>query len=74
MLNFNMFYLLYFLLFSDIIIARSQEPKDIAQLADEIGLYPGEISQYGSKKAKIHLSVLDRYRNQKRGKYVVVVG
>lgn len=43
-------------------------------MAEEIGVYPGEISPYGSKKAKISLSVLDRLRDQKNGKYVVVVG
>ncbi|KAF5270869.1 hypothetical protein FQA39_LY08314 [Lamprigera yunnana] len=59
---------------SDIEIARSQEPKHIMQLGEEIGLYPNEISQYGSKKAKIALSVLDRLKLQKNGKYVVVAG
>ncbi|KAL3285658.1 hypothetical protein HHI36_000190 [Cryptolaemus montrouzieri] len=59
---------------SDIDIARSQEPKNILQLADEIGLYPNEVSPYGSKKAKIGLSVLDRLGSKKNGKYVVVVG
>lgn len=59
---------------SDIEISRSQEPKNIASLAEEIGLNPGEFSQYGSKKAKIRLSVLDRFKDQKGGKYVVVAG
>ncbi|GLV43503.1 pugilist [Carabus blaptoides fortunei] len=59
---------------SDIVIARSQEPKDINQLAYEIGLFSGEFSSYGSKKAKISLSVLNRLQNQRPGKYVVVVG
>ncbi|KAF5274072.1 hypothetical protein FQR65_LT04470 [Abscondita terminalis] len=59
---------------SDIEIAHSQEPKDITQLAEEIGLYPGEVSQYGSKKAKVSLSVLERLQSQKNGKYVVVAG
>ncbi|KAK4884100.1 hypothetical protein RN001_000371 [Aquatica leii] len=59
---------------SDIEIAHSQEPKNIVQLSEEIGLYPGEISQYGSKKAKIALSVLHRLQLQKNGKYVVVAG
>ncbi|KAI4468913.1 c-1-tetrahydrofolate synthase cytoplasmic-related [Holotrichia oblita] len=60
---------------SDIAIAHSQEPKDIAQLAEEIGLYPGETSLYGNKKAKVIVSsVLKRLGHQKDGKYVVVVG
>ncbi|XP_060536522.1 C-1-tetrahydrofolate synthase, cytoplasmic isoform X2 [Cylas formicarius] len=59
---------------SDIEIARAQEPKNIVDLAHEIGLFPTEISQYGSKKAKVSLSVLDRLKNHSNGKYVVVTG
>lgn len=59
---------------SDIEISRAQEPKNIIQLAEEIGLYPKEVSPYGSKKAKISLSVLSRLNHQKDGKYVVVAG
>ncbi|XP_020278511.1 C-1-tetrahydrofolate synthase, cytoplasmic isoform X2 [Pseudomyrmex gracilis] len=59
---------------SDIVISRSQEPKPIATLADEIGLMPNEFSPYGSKKAKIGLSVLQRLKNQQNGKLVVVAG
>ncbi|KAJ2944743.1 hypothetical protein O0L34_g1631 [Tuta absoluta] len=59
---------------SDIVIARSQKPKDIAELANEIGLFPNEVAQYGRTKAKISLSVLDRLKDQKSGKYIVVAG
>ncbi|XP_049877720.1 C-1-tetrahydrofolate synthase, cytoplasmic isoform X1 [Pectinophora gossypiella] len=59
---------------SDIVIARSQKPKDISELATEIGLYPNEVAQYGRTKAKIALSVLDRLRGQRGGKYIVVAG
>ncbi|XP_056634868.1 C-1-tetrahydrofolate synthase, cytoplasmic [Diorhabda sublineata] len=59
---------------SDIEISRAQTPKDITVLAEEIGIYQSEISQYGSKKAKISLTVLDRLKDQKNGKYVVVAG
>ena len=59
---------------SDIAISRSQDPKPITSLADEIGLLPNEISPYGSKKAKISLSVLKRLSNQQNGKLVVVAG
>lgn len=59
---------------SDITIARSQTPKNILQLADEIGLLPNEVSAYGDKKAKVSLSVIDRLKDQKDGKYVVCVG
>ncbi|OWR49547.1 methylenetetrahydrofolate dehydrogenase [Danaus plexippus plexippus] len=59
---------------SDIVIARSQKPKYISKLAEEIGLFPSEVSQYGNTKAKISLSVLDRLRDQRGGKYIVVAG
>lgn len=59
---------------SDIEISRSQVPKLITDLASEIGLMPEEISPYGSKKAKIGLSVLERLKDRPRGKYVVVAG
>lgn len=59
---------------SDIEISRSQEPKHIAELAYEIGLLEPEVSPYGSRKAKISLSVLQRLRNQPNGKYVVIAG
>ncbi|XP_077286384.1 pug C-1-tetrahydrofolate synthase, cytoplasmic isoform X2 [Arctopsyche grandis] len=59
---------------SDIDISRSQEPKDISQLGQEIGILPNEISLYGNKKAKISLNIIDRLNNQKDGKYIVVAG
>lgn len=59
---------------SDIIIARSQNPKDIADLAAEVGLYPNEISQYGKTKAKVSLSVLNRLKDAPSAKYIVVAG
>ncbi|KAG8322408.1 hypothetical protein J6590_022860 [Homalodisca vitripennis] len=59
---------------SDIEIAKAQEPKDIQQLGRELGLAPGEILPYGSKKAKVTLSVLDRLKNRTNGKYIVVAG
>lgn len=59
---------------SDIAIARSQEPKDIAKLAEEIGLESNEVHLYGLKKAKISLKALDRLQCKPDGKYVVVTG
>ncbi|KAJ3637758.1 hypothetical protein MTP99_001190 [Tenebrio molitor] len=58
----------------DIDIARSQQPKNILQLAEEIGIKSDEISPYGTTKAKVSLSILDRLQNEKNGKYVVIVG
>ncbi|XP_068219653.1 C-1-tetrahydrofolate synthase, cytoplasmic isoform X1 [Palaemon carinicauda] len=59
---------------SDIEIARAQTPKDVAEVADEIGLLGSEVDLYGKKKAKVSLSVMDRLSSQKDGKYVVVAG
>ncbi|XP_015111336.1 C-1-tetrahydrofolate synthase, cytoplasmic isoform X2 [Diachasma alloeum] len=59
---------------SDIEISRGQEPKQIVSLAEEIGIFPNELSPYGSKKAKVSLRVLKRLQNQRNGKFVVVAG
>ena len=60
--------------FSDIEIASSQTPKDIMELAREIGLRSEEVDLYGKKKAKVSLRVLDRLRDRPNGKYIVVTG
>ncbi|RDD42153.1 C-1-tetrahydrofolate synthase, cytoplasmic [Trichoplax sp. H2] len=59
---------------SDIEIALAQKPKDVADLAREVGILPHELELYGRKKAKICLEVLDRLKNSDNGKYVVVTG
>lgn len=61
-------------MFSDIEIARSQEPKNIMDLAKEIGIEESEVILYGNKKAKISVSILDRLKNINNGKYIVVTG
>jgi len=59
---------------SDIAISRAQEPKNILDLAQEIGLHPSEVIPYGNRKAKIALSVLKRLEHIKDGNYVIVAG
>ncbi|XP_013115695.1 C-1-tetrahydrofolate synthase, cytoplasmic isoform X1 [Stomoxys calcitrans] len=59
---------------SDIVIARSQTPKDISMLAQEIGLLGNEVSLYGNKKAKISLNAINRLKARGDGAYVVVAG
>jgi len=59
---------------SDIEVARAQIPKDVNDLASEIGLLPSEVDLYGKKKAKVSLSTLSRLGSRKDGKYVVVAG
>lgn len=57
---------------SDIDIAQAATPKPITQIAAAAGIEPGELELYGSSKAKIRLSILDRLKDQPNGKYVVV--
>ncbi|KAF8759700.1 FTHFS protein [Rhizoctonia solani] len=59
---------------SDIEIAMAQTPKDVAVLANEIGIRATELESYGRYKAKVELSILDRLAHRKNGKYVVVSG
>lgn len=58
----------------DIEIAKSHSPKDISKLAKEMRLLESEFECYGTKKAKINLSVLKRCENRINGNYVVVAG
>lgn len=57
---------------SDIEIAQESDIKPIAQVAEELGLLPGEYELYGSYKAKVNLSVLERLKDAPNGKYVDV--
>ncbi len=59
---------------SDIEVARSQIPKDVATLASEIGILSSELDVYGKKKAKVSLDLLNRLEHRKNGKYIVVTG
>ncbi|KAI9273875.1 formate--tetrahydrofolate ligase-domain-containing protein [Helicostylum pulchrum] len=58
----------------DIEIARSQTPKNIANLCNELGLITSEVEAYGTAKAKLSLDVLKRLEHRKDGHYVVVTG
>jgi len=59
---------------SDIEIAQSVEPLPIKQLAERQGILDDELDLYGKHKAKVQLGILDRLKDQKNGKYVVVTG
>ncbi|MCH8107058.1 MAG: formate--tetrahydrofolate ligase [Chloroflexi bacterium] len=48
--------------------------KPITQVAEEAGLLPDEIEQYGKYKAKISLDTLDRLESKPTGKLIVVTG
>src|SRR5580700_81949 len=57
---------------SDIDIAQAATPIPIDRIAAEAGILPDELELYGKTKAKVHLSIRDRLKNVKNGKYIVV--
>lgn len=57
---------------SDIEIAQAATPLPISQIAEEVGLLPEELVPYGSDKAKVKLSVRDRLKDRRNGKYIDV--
>lgn len=59
---------------SDIAISRSQHPKQITQVATEVGIAPHELEPYGAYKAKVDLSLLKRLEHRKNGKYILIAG
>jgi formyltetrahydrofolate synthetase len=59
---------------SDIEVSQSITTVPINQIADSVGLLPGEYDLYGSNKAKISLKVRDRLKDSNDGNYVVVTG
>ncbi len=56
----------------DLEIAKKATLLPIAQIADNLGIAADECIPYGSDKAKISLSILDRVSNKKPGKLVLV--
>src|SRR2546421_10752075 len=48
------------------------EMRPIADIAAELGLTENELVPYGRYKAKIALSVLERLKTRKLGKYILV--
>ena len=60
---------------SDIEISRSQQPKPIGTVAQELGVLPGELEPFGDYKAKVSLKAYDRLKNRREdGYYVLVAG
>lgn len=57
---------------SDIDIAQEAKLKPILQVAEELGIRPGELELYGPYKAKVKLEVLERLKNRPNGKYIDV--
>ena len=59
---------------SDIAISRSQHPKQITQIAKEVGISQHELEPYGAYKAKVDLTLLSRLSHRRDGKYILVSG
>lgn len=59
---------------SDIEVSQSITPAPIGEIAESVGVLPGEYDLYGSNKCKISLKVRDRLQGQADGNYVVVTG
>ncbi|KAI1635096.1 formate-tetrahydrofolate ligase [Biscogniauxia mediterranea] len=59
---------------SDIEVSRSQPPKLITRVAEEVGIAHHELEPYGAYKAKVDLSLLKRLEHRRNGRYVVVTG
>ena len=57
---------------TDIEIARSTELKPINEIAKSLNLKEEEIEQYGKYKAKINQKAIDRLKDKKEGKLVLV--
>jgi formate--tetrahydrofolate ligase len=56
----------------DLQIAQSVEMDKIINIASKLGLSEDEIELYGNYKAKIQLSVMDKLKNKKDGKVILV--
>lgn len=52
----------------------AQTPKPVVNLATEVGIRPDELESYGRYKAKVELSILERLKHRKDGKYIVISG
>ena len=57
---------------TDIEIAQNAKMKDINEIAQSLGISSDEIDPYGHYKAKISDSVMDRLKDKKDGKLVLV--
>ncbi len=57
---------------SDIEIARSVKLKNITEIAKQINIDEDNLEQYGKYKAKISLNVLNKLKDKKDGKLILV--
>jgi formyltetrahydrofolate synthetase len=57
---------------SDLEIAQAVELKPIIDIAESLGLGPDDLDLYGKYKAKVHLDVLEKFKDCPQGKYIDV--
>ncbi len=57
---------------SDIEIAQEAKMRPILEYAKELGLNEDDLDLYGKYKAKVHLDVLERFKDRPQGKYIDV--
>jgi methylenetetrahydrofolate dehydrogenase (NADP+)/methenyltetrahydrofolate cyclohydrolase/formyltetrahydrofolate synthetase/formate--tetrahydrofolate ligase len=57
---------------SDLDIAQAADVRPILEVAAKLGLTQDDLDLYGKYKAKVHLSVLEKFQNRPLGKYIDV--
>ncbi len=57
---------------SDLEIAQAAAPIPIDKIAAQAGILPDELEPYGRSKAKVHLSIVNRLKDEPNGNYIVV--
>ena len=57
---------------SDLEIAQAARLRPIRDVAAEVGLTEDDLDYYGKYKAKVHLDVLQRFKNRPNAKYIDV--
>jgi methylenetetrahydrofolate dehydrogenase (NADP+)/methenyltetrahydrofolate cyclohydrolase/formyltetrahydrofolate synthetase/formate--tetrahydrofolate ligase len=57
---------------SDIEIAQEAVLKPIREVAESVGLTEDDLDYYGKYKAKVHLDVLEKFKERPQGKYIDV--
>ncbi len=57
---------------SDLEIAQAAKLKPIVEIAERLGLTEDDLDLFGRYKAKVHLDVLDRFKDRPNGKYIDV--
>ncbi|MGE4378626.1 MAG: formate--tetrahydrofolate ligase [Candidatus Izemoplasmatales bacterium] len=57
---------------TDLEIAQKAEMKKIDSIAKKVGLKPNDLELYGNYKAKVSFDAINRYKNNPRGKIILV--